>query len=49
MNIEDLLKKPLVELTKEEIEWAFANIEWAKLFEAYTKQEEELKRLTENN
>jgi hypothetical protein len=50
MNIEELLKKPFNKLTKEEIEWAFANIEWAKLFEAYTKkEEEELKRLSENN
>ena len=49
MNIEELLKKPFNKLTKEEIEWAFANIEWAKLFEAYAKQEEELKRLAQNN
>jgi len=49
MNLEELLKKPFNELTKEEVEWAFENIEWAKLFEGYVKQEEELKRQAENN
>jgi hypothetical protein len=49
MNIEELLKKPFNELTKEEVEWAFENIDWKALADEYMKQQEELKRLSENN
>jgi|694.fasta_scaffold117187_7 hypothetical protein len=49
MNIDEILKKPFDKLTKEEIEWVFANLDWGKLFESYVKQEEESQRLSENN
>jgi hypothetical protein len=49
MNIEELLKKPLAELTKEEIDYVFANLDWKQLFEEYTKQHNEQQRLAQNN
>jgi len=49
MNLEELLKKPLSELTKEEVEWAFTQINWEELTKAYIAQQEELKRQAENN
>ena len=49
MNLEELLKKPFTELTKEEVEWAFSQINWEELTQAYIKQQEELKRQAENN
>lgn len=49
MNLEELLKKPFTELTKEEVEWAFSQINWEELTQAYIKQQQELERLAENN
>ena len=49
MNLEELLKKPFNELTKEEVEWAFTQINWEELAKAYIAQQEELKRMAENN
>jgi len=49
MNLEELLKKPFDELTKEEVEWAFTQINWQELAQAYIKQQQELDRLAENN
>jgi hypothetical protein len=49
MNLEELLKKPFSELTKEEVEWAFTQINWEELTKAYIAQQEELKRQAENN
>jgi hypothetical protein len=49
MNLEELLKKPFSELTKEEVEWAFSQINWEELTKAYIAQQNELKRQAENN
>jgi hypothetical protein len=49
MNLEELLKKPFNELTKEEVEWAFSNINWDELTKAYLSQQKELERQAENN
>jgi hypothetical protein len=49
MNLEELLKKPFSELTKEEVEWAFTQINWEELTKAYLKQQEELAKQAENN
>ena len=49
MNIEELLKKPLRYLTKEEVAYIFDNLDWKNIMDDFTKQEEELKRLAENN
>jgi hypothetical protein len=49
MNLEELLKKPFNELTKEEVEWAFSQINWGELTQAYIKQQQELERQAENN
>jgi hypothetical protein len=49
MNLEELLKKPFTELTKEEVEWAFSNINWEELTQAYIKQQNELAKQAENN
>jgi hypothetical protein len=49
MNLEELLKKPFNELTKEEIEWAFEHIDWKALTAEYIKQQEELQRQAQNN
>ena len=49
MNIEELLKKPLGELTKEEVAYIFDNLDWKSIMDEYTKQENELQRLAENN
>jgi hypothetical protein len=49
MNLEELLKKPFNELTKEEVEWAFTQINWEELAKAYIAQQNELNRLAENN
>jgi hypothetical protein len=49
MNLEELLKKPFTELTKEEVEWAFANINWEELTKAYIEQQKEIQRQAENN
>ena len=49
MNIEELLKKPLGVLTKEEVAYIFDNLDWKNIMDDFTKQEEELKRLAENN
>ena len=49
MNLEELLKKPFNELTKEEVEWAFSNINWEDLTKAYIAQQNELAKQAENN
>lgn len=49
MNLEELLKKPFKDLTKEEIEWAFTQINWEELTKAYIAQQNELQRQAENN
>ena len=49
MKLEELLKKPFTELTKEEVEWAFSQINWEELTQAYIKQQQELERQAENN
>jgi hypothetical protein len=49
MNIEELLKKPLGDLTKEEVAYIFDNLDWKSIMDEYTKQENELQRLAENN
>ena len=49
MNIEELLKKPLNELTKEEVSYIFDNLDWKSIMEEFTNQEKELQRLAENN
>jgi hypothetical protein len=49
MNIEELLKKPLSELSKEEVSYIFDNLDWKGIMDEFTKQEIELKRLAENN
>jgi hypothetical protein len=49
MNLDELLKKPFNELTKEEVEWAFSQINWEELTKAYIAQQEELQRQAENN
>jgi hypothetical protein len=49
MNIEELLKKPLGDLTKEEVSYIFDNLDWKSIMDEYTKQENELQRLAENN
>jgi hypothetical protein len=49
MNIEELLKKPLSELTKEEVAYIFENLDWKSIMDEFTKQEREKQRLAENN
>jgi hypothetical protein len=49
MNLEELLKKPFSELTKEEVEWAFSQINWEELTKAYIEQQNELAKQAENN
>ena len=49
MNIEELLKKPLSELTKEEVSYIFDNLDWKSIMDEFTNQELERKRLAENN
>ena len=49
MNIEELLKKPLGELTKEEVSYIFDNLDWKSIMDEFTKQENERQRLAENN
>ena len=49
MNIEELLKKPLSELTEEQVSYIFDNLDWKSIMDEYTKQENELQRLAENN
>ena len=49
MNIKELLKKPLAELTKEEVSYIFDNLDWKSIMDEYTKQEKELQRQAENN
>lgn len=49
MNIEELLKKPLAELTKEEVSYIFDNLDWKSIMDEYTKQQRELQRQAENN
>lgn len=49
MNIKELLKKPLADLTKEEVAYIFENLDWKSVMDEFTKQELERKRLAENN
>ena len=49
MNIEELLKKPLADLTKEEVAYIFDNLDWKSIMDEFTNQELERKRLAENN
>ena len=49
MNVEELLKKPLSELTKEEVTYIFDNLDWKSIMDEFTNQELERKRLAENN
>jgi hypothetical protein len=49
MNLEELLKKPFSELTKEEVEWAFTQINWDELTKAYIAQQNELAKQAQNN
>jgi len=49
MNIEELLKKPLADLTKEEVSYIFDNLDWKSIMDDFTKQQNELQRLAENN
>jgi hypothetical protein len=49
MNLEELLKKPFNELTKEEVEWAFSQINWDELTKTYIAQQNELAKQAENN
>ena len=49
MNIEELLKKPLADLTKEEVAYIFDNLDWKSIMDEFTKQQNELQRLAENN
>ena len=49
MNIEELLKKPLADLTKEEVSYIFDNLDWKSIMDEYAKQENELQRLAQNN
>jgi hypothetical protein len=49
MNLEELLKKPFSELTKEEVEWAFTQINWEELTKAYIAQQEEIAKQAQNN
>ena len=49
MNLEELLKKPFNELTKEEVEWAFSQINWEELTKAYIAQQNELDKQAKNN
>ena len=49
MNIEELLKKPLADLTKEEVSYIFDNLDWKSIMDEFTKQQNELQRLAENN
>ena len=49
MNIEELLKKPLNELTKEEVSYIFDNLDWKNIMDDFTKQENERQRLAQNN
>ena len=49
MNIDELLKKPLSELTKEEVAYIFENLDWKSVMDEFTKQELERQRLAENN
>lgn len=48
-NLEELLKKPLSELKKEEVDFIFANLDWNGLLQQYINQQKELQRLAENN
>ena len=49
MNIEELLKKPLADLTKEEVAYIFDNLDWKSIMDEFTKQQNELQRLAQNN
>ena len=49
MNIEELLKKPLSELSKEEVTYIFDNLDWKSIFDNFTQQENERQRLAQNN
>jgi len=49
MNLEELLKKPFSELTKEEVEWAFTQINWEELTKAYIAQQNEIAKQAQNN
>jgi len=39
MNIDELLKKPLADLTKEEVAYIFDNLDWKNIMDDFTKQE----------
>ena len=49
MNIEELLKKPLADLTKEEVSYIFDNLDWKSIMDEFAKQENERQRLAQNN
>jgi hypothetical protein len=49
MNIDELLKKPLSELSKEEVAYIFDNLDWKSIMDKYTTQYNEELNQAQNN